>query len=448
MRVWIQQYLERRPSIVLTVWAVATSFATYFCMYAFRKPFAAGMYSGQAAFGGMLELKTVFVISQIIGYTLSKYAGIKVCTEVKRGQRLGFLLGAIAVAEGALFLFAVLPGPWKIAAIFLNGLPLGMVWGFVVSYLEGRRSSEIQLAGLSCSFIIASGVVKDVGRWILGLGVSEYWMPFVTGLAFLPLFLMSAVLLDVLPEPNTADVAERVLRRPMTGQERWNFIRRFAVGLSMLLVVYFALTAYRDFRDNYGVELFKSLGYGQAPAVFTRTEFWVALGVLATLVPLSWIRDNRIALLAVYGLLVGGCILVGVSNLMLEAGWISGLTWMILVGVGGYLAYVPYGSVLFDRLVAATRTVGTAVFAIYVCDAVGYTGSTALQLYKDLFQASATRLDFFIQFGYVMSVFGVVLLIISYLDFARAARKAEAPESSFSEFACGQSAACAMQEAD
>jgi len=424
----IEQFLEKRPSTVLTFWAMATAFATYFCMYAFRKPFAAGTFDGDAAFGGFLELKTAFVISQIIGYTVSKYLGIKVCAEVKRGQRLVFLIGAIAVAETALLLFAVLPGQWKIAAIFLNGLPLGMVWGFVVSYLEGRRTSEVQLAGLSCSFIIASGVVKDVGRWLMDQGISEYWMPVTTGLAFLPMFLISALLLDMVPEPNREDVEERVKRRPMTGRERMAFFKKFAVGLSLLLVVYFFLTAFRDFGDNYGVELFQSLGYGEAPAIFTRTELLVAFGVLAILAPLSWIHNNQRALAAVYGLLIFGCGLIGVGTLLLQAKMIDGLVWMILIGLGGYLAYVPYGSVLFDRVVAATRTMGTAVFAIYLSDAIGYTGSTALQLYKDLAQPEATRLEFFMGFSYLMALGGAGLLVVSYLDFARAARKAESAD--------------------
>ncbi len=160
MRHSVRSFLARRPAAVLTFWAIATSFCTYFCMYAFRKPFAAGTFEGESVFGGALELKTAFVISQIIGYTLSKYMGILVCSGLARNRRLAFLVGAVVMAETALLLFAVLPTSWKIAAIFMNGLPLGMVWGFVVSYLEGRRASEVQLAGLSCSFIIASGVVK------------------------------------------------------------------------------------------------------------------------------------------------------------------------------------------------------------------------------------------------------------------------------------------------
>ena len=48
--------------------------------------------------------------------------------------------------------------------MFLNGLPLGMVFGLVVSYLEGRRQTEALAAALTASFIVSSGVVKSVGR--------------------------------------------------------------------------------------------------------------------------------------------------------------------------------------------------------------------------------------------------------------------------------------------
>ena len=55
---------------------------------------------------------------------------------------------------------------------------------------------------------------------------------------------------------------------------------------------------------------------------------------------------------------------------------------MTLVGVGLYPAYVPYNCLLFDRLVALLRSVGTAVFAINLADAVGYSVSVSMVLYK------------------------------------------------------------------
>lgn len=422
----VRRWLANQPMMAVTLWATLWAFSTYFCMYAFRKPFSAGTYEGLTAFGGEVELKTAFVVSQLLGYTASKYLGIKICSEIKHRSRLWGLLGAILFAQAALFLFAVLPNNLKIGAIFLNGLPLGMVWGFVVSYLEGRRTSEIQLAGMSCSFIIASGVVKDVGLWfVTDSGVPEFWMPFVTGLVFLIPFAVAAWMLDQMPDPTPEDEAERVHRQPMTGPERLAFARKFALGLSLLLVAYFGLTAFRDFRDNYGVEIFQQLGYGDMPGVFTRTELWVAFGVLLVLMPIYRIHNNRTALTAVFGLLILGCAMIGVSTWMLQQEMISGLTWMILVGLGGYFSYVPFGSVLFDRIVAATRTVGTAVFAIYVADALGYTGSVVLVLFKDLFQSEASRLDFFIAFCYLQSIIGVVLFALSYFDFMRVARKTD-----------------------
>lgn len=419
-------WLENAPPWVLVLYAIAASFSTYFCMYAFRKPFLAGTYEGMMFFGTDIDLKTAFVISQIIGYTLSKYVGIKVCSEVTRAGRLRMLVRLVVISEVALLLFAVLPLQFKLIALLANGLPLGMVWGLVVWHLEGRRTSELLLAALSCSFILASGVVKDVGRWLLSAhGVSEYWMPFLTGLIFLVPFVVSAVLLDQLPDPDTDDEASRSHRQPMNGSQRAGFLRRFLVPLSMLFLAYIFLTAYRDFRDNYGVEIFTELGYGGQPGIFTRTETWVAFGVLIPIALLFRVRDNYWGLSAAFALMIAGAATLGVSTWMLDTGAIGGLTWMVLVGIGSYLAYVPYGSILFDRMIASTRVVGTAVFAIYVADALGYSGSVGVQLYKDLGAGAATRLDFFRAFTYALSLGSTALLSISAVLILRDCRRTE-----------------------
>jgi hypothetical protein len=250
-------------------------------------------------------------------------------------------------------------------------------------------------------------------------GVSESWMPAATGLCFLPLYVISVWLLNQLPEPDARDVAMRVEREPMDGAHRLAFMRRFLPGMMLLLIVYFVLTAYRDFRDNYGVEIFALLGYEDEPAIFTRTEVPVAFGVMAALAALNLIRDNRRGLIGAYGIMMGGLILLGSSTLLLDAGALSGALWMILIGLGAYLAYVPFGSVLFDRTIASTRAAGTAVFAIYVADAVGYTGSIGVQIYRDLIHGALSRLAFFRGLTYFMSISGTILLAASCLYFLR-----------------------------
>lgn len=412
----------------LNLAASALAFATYFCMYAFRKPFAAATYGGDGWFG--LAPKTLFVISQILGYTVSKYLGIRWVSEVSRRGRWAMIVGLIGAAELALLCFALLPPGARVLALFLNGLPLGMIWGLVVRYLEGRRGSELMLAALSCSFIVASGIVKDVGRWLLQQGVSEYWMPATAGLLFVPPLLVSATLLDRLPDPDLQDQAEREARPPMTASRRRDFATRFLPGLLLLLLVYLGLTAFRDFRDNYGVELFDELGYGKQPALFSSTELPVAVLVLAIMSSLNRVRDRERGLQVLFVVMTAGLGLLGGATLALDRRWLSGQGWMICVGLGAYLAYVPFSSFLFDRLMAATRFTGTAVFAVNVADAVGYTGSVGVQLYKDLVVASASRLGFFKLFTYGLSLGGCALLVAAGVYFARQSQSlASVPEA-------------------
>ena len=53
-------------------YAIFAAFCTYFCMYAFRKPFSAAAYGDATVMlpviGKTLDLKTVFVIAQITAF--------------------------------------------------------------------------------------------------------------------------------------------------------------------------------------------------------------------------------------------------------------------------------------------------------------------------------------------------------------------------------------------
>src|ERR1700757_4494078 len=93
--------LATAPKPVFIAYAITAAFATYFCMYAFRKPFAAARFDGEPFLGGEIALKTAFVVSQILGYTVSKYIGIKVCPEVRPGRRAAMLVLLILAAETA-----------------------------------------------------------------------------------------------------------------------------------------------------------------------------------------------------------------------------------------------------------------------------------------------------------------------------------------------------------
>jgi hypothetical protein len=81
------------------------------------------------------------------------------------------------------------------------------------------------------------------------------------------------------------------------------------------------------------------------------------------------------------------------------------------------MAFVPHDSVVFDRIIASTRVGGTAVFAIYLADAIGYTGAIGLPLVKDLLFPEVDHLAFFRRFTYVVSLGGTCMLVASSVYF-------------------------------
>ena len=119
----------------------------------------------------------------------------------------------IAISQFSLLLFGLVPPPYNFVCLFLNGLPLGMVFGLVLCFLEGRRVTEALNAGLCASFILADGVTKSVGAYLLQAGVTQFWMPFAAGLFFIPALLLCVWMLTQIPPPGPSDVAQRACER-------------------------------------------------------------------------------------------------------------------------------------------------------------------------------------------------------------------------------------------
>ena len=62
------------------------------------------------------------------------------------------IIKLIAIAWIALLFFAITPPPYNIFFLLLNGIPLGIIYGLVFSYLEGRKTTELLGAVLASLF--------------------------------------------------------------------------------------------------------------------------------------------------------------------------------------------------------------------------------------------------------------------------------------------------------
>ncbi len=421
----MRRWLDRSGPVVFTTVAGMAGFCAYFAMYAFRKPFSAATFSNVPGWHFALDYKIALVLAQVFGYALSKMIGIKFISELDSARRSLAFVGLILSAWLALLAFAVVPAPWNVAAMFLNGLPLGMIWGLVFGYMEGRRTSEVLGAVVCASFIVSSGAVKTVGKLLMAhLGISPFWMPAATGALFLPVVFLSVWALSSLPPPNAQDEAARVKRAPMDGVARASFIADYGIGIGLLVICYVLATALRDFRDNFAAELWANLGYGNGAAIFTASEIPVAVLALAVLGLIIAVKDNGRALMVIHGVIVAGLALLGGSTLAFQAGWIGPVAWMILTGAGLYMAYTPFNAMLFDRLIAVSGRIGTAGFLIYLADSCGYLGSCALLVWRNFGLPTLPWLEVYIASAYVTSTAGIVLVLFAALYFHRRRRRA------------------------
>jgi hypothetical protein len=385
--------------IFLTLWACVAAFGTYTCMYALRKGITATTFEGMAFWG--VNYKILLITAQIFGYALSKLIGIRVVSEAKPGQRGWYIVVLVLIAGLSLWLFAIVPAPYNIVFLFLNGLPLGMIYGLVLGYLEGRKQTDVLVAALTASFIFASGFVKTVGLTVLGWGVSEFYMPLYTALLFVPFMAIFLFMLIKLPRPSAEDIALRTERLPMNKERRRHFVQLFLPGVLLFIFGYVLLTVLRDFRDNFGPEVLKELGVANA-GVFTKIETPIAILILIIIASLAQIKDNFQAFTWVNVITFGGVVMAIICTWLFQLGLINPIAWMLIVGAGMYMAYVPANGIYFDRLMATFKYPGTVGFVVTMADYYGYMGSVVLLLYKNFGQANIKYSTFLIYAVYIV----------------------------------------------
>lgn len=415
----LRSYLQKSDHRLVALIGALAAFGTYSCMYAFRKPFTAATFDELEWLG--IDYKIWLIFAQTVGYTLSKFYGIKFIAERGQSGRARLILLLIGVSWLALLLFPLVPRPFNIFFLLINGFPLGMVWGLVFSYLEGRRTTEFMGAFLGVSFIFSSGLVKTVGaELMLNFGVSAWWMPFFTGLVFVLPLLIFVWLLDQIPAPSQSDIDSRNKREAMSKGERKSFFKQYVSGILMLVIAYVFLTLLRDVRDNFVSNIWAEQGYGEQPGIFTQTEIPISLAVLVIICLLVFVKDNLKALMYNHLLIGLGFIIIFIGTYLFSRMQIGALPWMIMVGFGLYLAYVPFNCVIFDRFMSAFKHKGNAGFLMYLADSFGYLGSMGFLFYKELAgfgEMSWTR--FFQNSLLVVSVFGLVITVAAAIYFNR-----------------------------
>jgi len=397
-------------------YAALTAFGTYVFIFGFRKSFTVCTFEGITV--GPLTYKTVLVIVQMLGYLAAKFYGIRYISSLKRVGRHRIIFLLTGISWLAWLLFAWVPAPYNAIFLFMNGFPLGMLWGVVFSYVEGRKSTDLIGAALAVSFIFSSGWVKSVGAWMMKtFSVPEFWIPFAVGGAFaLPLILF-VYALEKIPPPTAEDESLRQPRQPMQAHQRRAILRGYWPGILAFTMIYLFATIFRDIRDNFSADMWKEMGFSVRPTVFSETEIPIMLLVLFSIGAVVLVRNSYRALQIAHGFILMGFVIGGICSWLFMRQQLSPFYWMIGSGLGLYLVYIPFNSIYFDRLIASFSLKANTGFFIYWVDAIAYVGSVSVLLIKESLSLEISWTDFFAKAMVGLSFIGSLLTLQAFFYF-------------------------------
>ena len=412
-------FITKEKSVAL--YAALVSFGTYVFIFGFRKSFTVCTFEGMTF--GPIAFKTAMVISQMLGYLMAKFYGIKFISGLEKQHRYKIIFLLTGIAWTAWLLFAIVPAPYSILFLFINGFPLGMLWGVVFSYVEGRRSTDFIGAALAVSFIFSAGWVKSVGAWLmLNFNITETWVPFCTGLVFALPLVLCVWGLEQVPAPSKEDEALRAKRIPMTGADRKLILKQYLPGVVAFIAIYLFATIFRDIRDNFSADMWKEMGYTAKPSTFSETEIPITIFILILIGAVVAVKNSFKAFMIAHVFILIGFVVAGLSTYFFTQQLLDPFWWMLLVGLGLYLVYIPFNSIYFDRLIAAYAIKGNAGFFIYLADSIGYVGSVTVMLVKEGMTLEIEWTSFFAQSVMILSFVGLFITAYAMYYFASKSR--------------------------
>ncbi|KAL1530866.1 hypothetical protein AB1Y20_001760 [Prymnesium parvum] len=340
-------------------------------------------------FGRDLDLHACFSLAFILGFGAAKapamsFAASHFFFSHRLACILALLVASMLIEGGGIVLFAAQP-PLQVVAVFLSSFLSSLLFGLIVTYLEGRQATERMLAVMSGMLIYAGNLSRGAASAVLRCGVAPSRMPLVVGGAACPAACLLLLVTHNSPRPSAADRAARMRRTAMTAKARYAFLRSWALGIGALTLAYALLTGLRSVRDLYSKQIFAaSLSVDQAPDyIFLIADLPGAILSVLALLYLNTISSNRRALLTMLAMMLTSTLLGLGSTLLFQFGILGGVAWQLSIGASIFVTYSVMGTPFFDRLLAASSTEGTCSFLIFLSDFCGYCASISLLLYRD-----------------------------------------------------------------
>ena len=431
----LRHYMENSTTLIVIIPSISIALS-YLGTYVAKYPLFLVDYDGNNNEDTILlniPLKDWLSYAFTVGFFIGKWPAYKFVPSITRNQRLRVLVVLFTLTSFFFTAFLPLKGDGgghaayyyyysvlKIIGIFIGSVCCSAIFGIEFTYLEGRANGDSYIAAVNCVVFFGSSLCRAVASAVIRAGsIEDCWMPLLLVTLYAPITLTSLFCLDAMPNPTHSDIAIMGERTIMLQSEKSAFISNHIIGLCPLLVGYAFACGFRFLRDFFALEVYREvLGRDPAPIDYILADWVGGALCIALLLGLSRVTDNTHALFLLHFMFAGGGLVVGVATLMFERGLISPELWIILIGVGLMATITPFSGSLFDRIMACTKTKGTATFLINFGDAVAYVGVFSSLAYKSTrsSESSSSSTAYLSLFLTGCHAFAVILLITGILS--------------------------------
>lgn len=383
-------------------------------------------------FGVDTTLQEALVLAFSLGFGIAKFPAVPVMTSSfvfrHRFATIVLLIVSAICFTGLPLAFSDGQPQLSAMGLFLGCFPQSWIYGGMVTYLEGRRSTEMLMAVMTFFSVSGGSASRGFAEAVLNFGMNPVWMPFLIAVCVLPPVMFLFFILDRSPLPDAMDIAQRRKRTAMTSKERQLFVLSWWPGLTLIIFAYMMITALRQFRDLFCHDLLTAANGGitPSPLIVACLDLPGALTAFVTIAACGRFGNNVQAFVAMIILMIMLLLSICASTLAYSLKLISGVSWQYCVSIGLYGTYaILSGSPLYDRLLAAASpTGGTSAFLIFASDCIGYAATIVLLLWKTFGQKgpSADILAQFIGVAHLLSIASVACFLLALVYFKRRLR--------------------------
>lgn len=376
------------PDVVrVGVYACIAYFLIYWTRYPiFMLPAEISKANVGSIFGTKLAFQEAISFALGLAYFVAKFPAMVVMSSKIYMENRFAMLSFLSITSGLLGSLPLLTGSplLGVFGVFLAGVPSAWIYGGLMAYFEGRRSTELLLAVFTTTLIFAGGTSRGVAQHLLDMGVEPTGMPALLACGVLPVIIYMYKRLDALPGPSQEDLQSRGKRSASTVAQNFVFARHFAPGIITFIVAYALIFAMRQFRDLFARDLLTAAfgGAPPSPSTLFLGDVGGAALAFALLVHFSRIENNASALQT---MVRASCVLtalLGLAALGLRNGFLGPLGWHFWTGVSIYGIFGCCSPAFWDRLMGASGESITCTFLVFFADMVGFIGQLSLLIWK------------------------------------------------------------------